>query len=106
MPTQVWPALVRPPQTIAGTAEAELIVSLRDEWGAEKARVSRKLSLPVHGAGWRQHAQSIRSEKKFKDAYDEAESCLLTVHRDGVGIRRAFGCRPGGIAFQSQRESA
>lgn len=90
-------------------AEAELIISLRDEWGAEKARVSRKLSLPVHGAGWRQHAQSIRSEKKFKDAYDEAESCLLTVHRDGVGIASLTcerGFQPFRWRFKTERDGS
>lgn len=89
--------------------EAELAVSLRDEWDAEKSKVTRKLPLPVDGAGWRQHAQSIRTEKRFKDAYDEAESCVLTVHREGVGMASLTcerGFQPFRWRFRTERDGS
>lgn len=88
-------------------AEAELVVSLRDEWGVEKRRITRKLVLPVDGTGWRQHAQSIRDDKRFKDVYDEAESCALTVHRDSVGMASLTcerGFRPFRWRFRTERD--
>ena len=97
--------------TVEGPAntEAELVVSLRDEWGAEKGRVPRKLALPVDGAGWRRHAQSIRNDKRFKDIYDEAESCVLTVHRDGVGMASLTcerGFQPFRWRFHAERDGS
>ena len=74
--------------TIDGPAEVEteLVVSLQDEWGNEIAKLNRKQRLPVDAGAWRQIAQSFRREKKFKGAYDKAEKCVVTVHRDSVGM--------------------
>lgn len=97
--------------TIDGPAdtEAELVVSLQDEWGAEKRKITRRLSLPVDRAGWRQHTQSIRTEKRFKDAYDEAESCVLTVRREGVGMASLTcerGFQPFRWRFRTERNGS
>ena len=97
--------------TIDGPAdtEAELGVSLRDEWGAERGRITRKIVLPVDGPRWWQHAQLIRSQQKFKDIYDEAESCVLSVHRDGVGMASLTcerGFQPFRWRFKTERDGS
>lgn len=88
-------------------SDAELVVSLQDERGREKGRISRKPVLPVDETRWRELAASIRSEKKFKDFYDESEACVLSVHRDGVGMASLTcerGFRPFRWRFKTERD--
>lgn len=89
--------------------EAELVVSLRDTTGKEAGRIQRKLVLPIDAAGWRQHAQSIRNDRGFKDRYDDAESCVLSVHRDGIGMARLTcerGFQPLRWRFRTDRDGS
>jgi hypothetical protein len=66
--------------------DAELRVALRDVQGAELAELRRAIRLPLEESGWRVKAKSIRSDQRFSDVYDAAESCSVTVVRDGVGF--------------------
>jgi hypothetical protein len=67
-------------------AEAELVVTFRCAEGMELAKVRRKIHLPISDEQWATYARSIRASRTFKDVYDEAESCELTVHRSGLGM--------------------
>lgn len=74
--------------TIGGPPEtgAELIVRLRGNDGAELAVIRRKIKLSIGEEEWISCAKAIRADRLFKGSYDEAESCDLTVHRDGIGM--------------------
>lgn len=67
-------------------AEAELTVSLRASDASVLAAVRRTVKLPIIEEAWAAYAKSIRTDRIFKDSYDEAESCALTVARWGIGL--------------------
>lgn len=74
--------------TIDGPArtEADLRVALQDGQGAALAELRRTARLPLRETDWRATAKSIRTDQRFRNVYDAAESCVLTVARDGVGF--------------------
>jgi hypothetical protein len=66
--------------------EAEMRVVVRDSHGAELAEIRRAIRLPLEESGWGAKVKSIRSDQRFSDVYDAAESCSVTVVREGVGF--------------------
>ncbi|NMM24051.1 MAG: hypothetical protein HHJ11_11220 [Phycicoccus sp.] len=67
-------------------SEADLQMCLRDGQGAKLAVVHRAVRLPVDEHGWGGIVRAIRAEQKFRTVYEEAESCVLSVARGGVGF--------------------
>ena len=67
-------------------AEAELAVSLRSSEGNGLSEIRRKIHLPADERAWAISAKSIRADRLFKESYDEAESCVITVSRAGIGF--------------------
>ncbi|RYP84339.1 hypothetical protein EKO23_15995 [Nocardioides guangzhouensis] len=67
-------------------AEAEITVSLRGHDGVPIADVKRSIHLPLDETTWTALAKGIRTDQRFSDAYDDAEVCVLTVAREGVGF--------------------
>jgi len=80
-------------------SEAELRVSLRGSGGAELMSLHRKLELPVDERAWASIAKAVRAERQFKDSYDGAESCILSVARDGVGFA-SLSCERGFVPLR------
>lgn len=66
--------------------EADLWVALRDGQGAVLTELHRTVRVPLEGIDWRTTAKTVRADHRFSDAYDAAESCTLTVTRDGIGF--------------------
>jgi hypothetical protein len=50
------------------------------------ADLHRTVRLPLEEVIWGTTAKSIREDQRFADAYDAAESCSVTVTREGVGF--------------------
>ncbi|MHA7861535.1 hypothetical protein ACX1DX_09220 [Tessaracoccus sp. Y36] len=67
-------------------AEVELNVNLLSGDNEPLAGLRRTVRLPVEEADWRLAAKSIRTDARFTGAYDGAESCVVTVVRDGIGF--------------------
>lgn len=67
-------------------AAAELHAELRDSRDQAVAEACRSIHLPLDEDGWKSTLRSIRNDPHFSDAYDESESCLITVRHDGVGF--------------------
>lgn len=67
-------------------AEADIEVSLRGEQGQSIADLRRSTHLPLDEEAWTTLAKAIRKDHRFSDAYDDAESCVITVARAGVGF--------------------
>ena len=67
-------------------AEADIDVSLRGEHGAPIADLKRSIHLPLDENAWTALAKAIRADHRFSDAYDDAEACVVTVAREGVGF--------------------
>jgi hypothetical protein len=67
-------------------AEAEIVVSLRGQDGLAIADLKRSIHLPLDEAAWMARAKGIRKDQHFSDAYDEAESCVISVAREGIGF--------------------
>ena len=80
-------------------SEAELRVSLRGSEGAELTVLYRKLELPVDERAWASIAKAVRAVRQFKDSYDIAESCILSVARDGVGFA-SLSCERGFVPLR------
>ncbi|WP_344907795.1 hypothetical protein [Actinomadura meridiana] len=74
--------------------EAVLRVTLRGGQTEPLAELRRSVRLPLEEGDWRAVAKSIRTDQRFANAYDDAESCVLTVARDGVGFA-TFTCERG-----------
>lgn len=66
--------------------EADLRITLLDGQGAALTELHRTVQLPLDEVAWRTTANSVRGDRRFRDAYDTAESCVLTVARDGIGF--------------------
>lgn len=67
-------------------ADAEIEVILRGEDGLPVAELKRSIHLPLDEDAWTALAKGIRKDQRFSDAYDEAESCVVSVVRDGIGF--------------------
>ncbi|WP_146082435.1 MULTISPECIES: hypothetical protein [unclassified Rathayibacter] len=67
-------------------AEADIEVRLRGERGQRIADLRRPVRLPLDEEAWISLARAIRKDRRFNDAYDDAESCVITVARAGVGF--------------------
>lgn len=66
--------------------EAQIRIALHDGQRAALAEFRRTAELPLGEEEWRTMAKSVRADLRFTDAYDAAESCVVTVARDGVGF--------------------
>jgi len=67
-------------------SNAEMVVALLDEGRVELGAVRRKVTLPIDEDEWTVIARGIRSDNAFKAHYDDAQWCVITVQRDGVGL--------------------
>lgn len=67
-------------------SEANLRVTLLDERSQPIAELNRSVHLPLEEADWRVVAKTVRTDQRFTGAYDSAESCVVSVVRDGVGF--------------------
>jgi hypothetical protein len=92
--TELWDE--RATVTVHGPPEtnAEMFVALLDEGRLELGSVRRKVTLPIDEDVWTALARGIRSENAFKAHYDDAQWCVVTVQRDGVGVA-SLSCERG-----------
>jgi hypothetical protein len=67
-------------------SQADLLVRLTNTAGKELGQVQRKIILPIDDNGWAGLAEGIRTDRSFSNVYDEAQSCSVEVHRDGIGM--------------------
>lgn len=67
-------------------ADAEIDVSLRGPKGEQMADLKRAIDLPLDERAWTAVAKEIRKDPRFSAAYDDAESCVVSVVREGVGF--------------------
>jgi hypothetical protein len=67
-------------------AEAQVTVSLRCHDGGRIDDLKRSIRLPLDENAWAALAKGIRADHRFSDAYDNAEACVVTVAREGVGF--------------------
>ncbi|MDR2379906.1 MAG: hypothetical protein LBE08_01800 [Bifidobacteriaceae bacterium] len=67
-------------------ADTKFRVALLDGQSQTLAELRRSVQLPLDEAAWRTVAKSFRKDQRFSDVYDDADSCRLTVARDGVGF--------------------
>ncbi len=67
-------------------ADAELEVSLRGHDGEPVAELKRAIHLPLDEGAWTVLAKKVRKDPRFSDTYDDAESCVVSVVREGVGF--------------------
>lgn len=75
-------------------ADADVEVLLRGEDGSPIASLRRSARLPIDVDAWTQLARNIRKDPSFRDAYDDAESCVVAIGRDGVGFA-TLSCERG-----------
>lgn len=75
-------------------AEVELSLTLRAGDGTSLASVRRTARLPITEKAWVEHAKSVKGDQMVKDSYDDAESCVLTVARSGIGLA-SLSCERG-----------
>ena len=80
-------------------SDAELQVALRATEGAELTALHRRVELPVDEQAWAGIVKAVRAERQFKDHYEDAESCILTVARDGVGFA-SLSCERGFVPLR------
>jgi|GEM_PF-901769 len=82
--------------TVEGPAGAEVRVEvdLKDEHGDSllTQRVSTKAFLPIGSEEWRRLAVGLR--KSVANVYDDAQSCVLSVSKDGLGFAQVTAARP------------
>ena len=67
-------------------AEAEIEVRFFGQDGLPITDVRRSIHLPLDEQAWTALAKGIRKDQRFRDAYDEAESCVVSVAREGIGF--------------------
>ncbi len=70
-----------PPST-----KAELVIVLRDDAGNALAQAQHSISLPFSDSAWGRLADQELHKRKLLAAYDEAESCEVSVSRSGMGF--------------------
>ena len=66
--------------------QAQLTVALKAVSGTEMARLRRTIELPLTEDEWRDFARRELRGSDLGNAYDEAESCEITVSRSGIGF--------------------
>lgn len=87
-------------------SQAQFVVSLTNDRGETLATVRRTVTLPVDGNAWADLANSIRHDKTFASHYDDAEGCVLSVQRAGLGFASLTcerGFRPLRWRFSTDR---
>ncbi|MEU6410326.1 hypothetical protein [Microbispora sp. NPDC046933] len=84
--TELWDGLSR--LSIAGPQglTAELMIVLRGDVGEELAQHRQVVSLPFSDGAWKKFADQQLRKGKLLGSYDEAESCEVSVSREGVGF--------------------
>lgn len=65
---------------------AELAIILRDGEGRQLAKLHRSVSVPFSDSAWERLTDQELRKKRLFSAYEEAESCEVSVFRDGVGF--------------------
>ncbi|GGW55645.1 hypothetical protein GCM10010381_46460 [Streptomyces xantholiticus] len=70
-----------PPST-----KAELVIVLRDDAGNSLAQAQHSISLPFSDSAWERLTDQELHKRKLLAAYDEANSCEVSVSRSGVGF--------------------
>jgi hypothetical protein len=63
-----------------------LSLALRGSRGEALAKRRRDIALPVNSAAWRDLARQELHSTEFRNAYDMAESCELSVDLAGIGF--------------------
>lgn len=74
--------------TVYGPPEsnAEMTVALLAEDRRQLGSIRRKVTLPIAEDEWTGLARGIRADPMFKSEYDDAQWCVISVRRDGVGV--------------------
>ena len=77
-------------------ASVTLTVDLRSDQGSPVLRspLTRNVTLPMTDSTWRALSKCLRSDNRMIAAYDDAESCVLTVSRAGLGFAKLNAERP------------
>jgi hypothetical protein len=86
--------------------QAEFVVALKSDRGADLSTVHRKITLPINADAWVGLANWVRHEKAFENKYDDAEECVLSVRRGGLGFASLTcerGFRPLRWRFSTDR---
>lgn len=86
--------------------QAQFVVALKSDRGTVLATVHRRVTLPVNADAWVGLANWVRHEKAFESNYDDAEGCVLSVRRDGLGFASLTcerGFRPLRWRFSTDR---
>lgn len=68
------------------SSKADIGISLYDDQGSVLTELRRTVQLPVGEIEWQKTTKSVRDNSDFKDAYDAAESCVLTIAHHGIGF--------------------
>ncbi|WP_328914244.1 MULTISPECIES: hypothetical protein [unclassified Streptomyces] len=66
--------------------KAELSIALCDGKGRELAKESLGISVPFSDGAWEKLRDRVLRKKKLFSAYEEAESCEISVFQNGVGF--------------------
>ncbi|MFJ9946657.1 hypothetical protein [Kitasatospora sp. NPDC091207] len=84
--TELWDG--RASLSIDGPLEtrAELSITLRDEGGRDLERQLCGISVPFSDGAWAKLTEQVLRKKKMLSAFEEAESCEVSVSRNGVGF--------------------
>jgi hypothetical protein len=67
-------------------ADLDVILSAVD--GSVLAEIRRTLKLPLSSDAWAGVAKAVRNDRRFQNAYDDAESGEILVSRSGIGLAR------------------
>ena len=113
--TELWDATQPDPWrepasiTIQGPVggQAEFVVALTNDRGGVLATLRRKVTLPVTADAWIGLAKWVRHERAFASKYDDAEGCILSVRRGGLGLASLTcerGFRPLRWRFSTDRD--
>lgn len=85
--------------------KVDLAIALLSDTGSTLAKIERTIALPVDDSNWTRVADEFRSDRRFKDHFDQSESLELSVSRAGVGfasLRADRGFQP--LRWQILRE--
>jgi hypothetical protein len=85
---------------------AEFAVVLTNDRGSVLSTVRRNVLLPVTADAWSDLAKSVRADKAFATNYDDAEGCILSARRGGLGFATLTcerGFRPLRWRFSTDR---
>ncbi|MGW9068119.1 hypothetical protein ACWGQT_01555 [Streptomyces yangpuensis] len=65
---------------------AELSITFRDVAGRQLERQLHDISVPFSDGAWEKLTEQVLRKKRMLGAYEEAESCEVSVFRNGVGF--------------------